>query len=120
MNNQEDLCPITWEPLKNCQKVKKLDCSHRFDLAALVKYIEQSNLCPVCKKEIPLEECQDLFVEALEIDDIYEDDVDEDEDDEEYIPEIHENKIIPARRLSSIPPEMKDFIVPEDEDEDES
>lgn len=113
--NDDDLCPILWEPLKNSQKVKQLDCSHRFDLAALVKHIEQNNFCPVCKKEIPLEVCQDIFVEALEIDDL--DDTEEEDDDEEYHPDIHEDKVIPARRLSTIPPEMRDFIVSESSEE---
>ena len=86
--NLDEYCPISWNLLKDCKRIHRLDCGHTFDRGLLIQSIELSTLCPVCKKDI------DNFEEILRMSDGEEDEEEdtsfhdesyEDDEEEEFI-----------------------------------
>jgi hypothetical protein len=49
---KNDCCPITLNPLNECQSVTITDCYHLFDTVAIDTWMRKNMNCPSCKQKI--------------------------------------------------------------------
>jgi len=49
---KNDCCPITLNPLKDCESITITDCYHLFDTAAIDMWTRRNMDCPACKQKI--------------------------------------------------------------------
>ena len=54
--NSLEECTICLEEFKNGGRVVPLACGHEFDEECIVKWLETSHVCPLCRYELPCED----------------------------------------------------------------
>lgn len=56
LSNDNVSCPITMESFRYGETITVLPCNHTFNYNAIRKWLSSSNLCPVCRYELPFTE----------------------------------------------------------------
>ena len=97
----DDYCPISWNLLRDCKRIHKLDCGHTFDRGLLIQSLELSTLCPVCKVQVFDYENILVMSDGEELD----------ESEDSFQPDVDSDTELIARDYGEISTEMRDFIV---------
>ncbi|CAA7017346.1 unnamed protein product [Microthlaspi erraticum] len=56
-DEEEDSCPICFEDYDVENPRLKTKCDHDFHLSCLLEWIERSDTCPICDKEVVFDDC---------------------------------------------------------------
>ncbi|CAH8287653.1 unnamed protein product [Eruca vesicaria subsp. sativa] len=54
---EEDSCPICFEDYEAENPKIKTNCEHDFHLSCILEWMERSDGCPICDKEVVLDDC---------------------------------------------------------------
>lgn len=54
---EEDSCPICFEDYEADNPKIKTNCEHDFHLSCILEWMERSNGCPICDKEVVFDDC---------------------------------------------------------------